>query len=102
MHTGPNTRSGHGHRKTETVSFRLDSALKTRLTELARRDQKSLGDVLRDLARHRVALTEDDAIFASEVDRQSRLIAARAQDPQSAEAEMMQWIDAAADTQGWQ
>jgi predicted transcriptional regulator len=86
--------------KGETVTFRLDPNLKAELTKLAEQDQKSLGELLRELAAERVQRVHRRA-FAAEARRQSLLIAARAEDPNSDEAEVMRWIEAVADSEAW-
>ncbi len=83
-----------------TVTFRLDPELKAELTNLAERDHKSLGELLRELAGERVE-RERRRMFEAEARRQSLLIAARANDPNSDEAEVMRWIEGVADTQAW-
>ena len=39
--------------------------------------------------------------FAAEARRQSRLLAERAADPASDEAEVMRWMEDVSDTEGW-
>ena len=41
-------------RKLETVTFRIDSALKTALAEAAAEESKPVGELLRELVRERV------------------------------------------------
>ena len=85
----------------DTVSFHLDPALKVELAKLARQDRKSLGELLRELVRDRVRL-ERRRKFEAEARRQSLEIAERSRDPDSDEAEVMRFIEGAADTEGWQ
>jgi hypothetical protein len=77
--------------KADTVSFRIDPALKAELAKLARQDRKSLGELLRELARERVQL-ERWRKFEAEARRQSLEIAERSRDPESDEAEVMRFI----------
>lgn len=90
------TAAGNG----DSITFRVDPALKAELTRLAGQDGKSLGELLRELARQRVA-TERRHAFEAEARRQSLLIAGRAGDPNSDDAAVMRWIGTAADTDGW-
>lgn len=92
-------RSSTAH-KADTVTFRLDPALKKQLTELAKRDAKSLGELMRELAQGRIE-QERCREFEAEAHRQSLAIAERARDPNSDEAEVMRWIEQVADTEGW-
>ncbi len=85
----------------DTVTFRLDPALKAELTGLAEQEHKSLGELLRELARDRVE-REHRLAFEAEARRQSLLIAKRARDPGSDEAEVMRWIEETADRAGWE
>ena len=78
----------------DTVTFRLDPGLKAKLTRLAEQDHKSLGEFLRELAGER-AERERRRVFEAEARRQSLLVVAQADDPNSDEAEVMRWIDAA-------
>jgi len=86
--------------KGDTVTFRLDPELKAELTRLAEQDHKSLGELLRELAGERVE-RERRRVFEAEARRQSLLIAERAGDPNSDEAEVMRWIEGVADTEAW-
>lgn len=88
-------------RNGESVTFRIDAALKAELTRLAEKDHKSLGELLRELARDRVA-NERRQAFEAEARRQSMLIAERARDPASGDAEVMRWIAGVADRDGWE
>lgn len=83
----------------ETVTFRIDPDLKSELIKLADRDHKSLGGLLRELARDRLA-QEKDSTFRAEARRQCLEIAA-ARETDSDEAEVERWIDQVADTEGW-
>jgi hypothetical protein len=89
-----------GAAKGETVTFRIDPALKAELTRLAEQDAKSLGELMRELAQNRVD-DERRRAFAAEARRQSLLIAASATDPNSDEAAVMRWIEENADTGEW-
>lgn len=83
------------HDKADTVTFRLDSALKTELTRLAERSDRSLGELLRELARERVEQERRRALQA-EARRQSMAIAERARDPNTDEYAMMRELEAEA------
>lgn len=83
----------------DTVTFRIDPELKEELIKLADQDQKSLGELMRELARDRVAQAERRA-FEAEARRQCREIAA-ACEADSDEAEVTHWSEAVADTEGW-
>lgn len=72
----------------ETVTFRIDPALKAALAELAEAESKPVGALLRELVRERVE-QQRRREFEAEARRQSRLVAAAAQDPDSDEAAVM-------------
>jgi predicted transcriptional regulator len=84
----------------ESVTFRIDPALKAELARVAEQDRKSLGELLRELVRDRVA-QERRRAFEAEARRQSLLIAERARDPNSDEAEVTRWIAEVTDPEGW-
>jgi predicted transcriptional regulator len=79
--------------KADTVTFRLDFALKRELTQLAEHSGQSLGELLRDMARERVAQERRQAMHA-EARRQSMAIAERARDPNTDEYAMMRELEA--------
>lgn len=59
-----------------------------------------IAQVLRGFMRAYVERQRERA-FAAETRRQSRLLAERAADPGSDEAEVMRWIEDVSDTDGW-
>jgi len=83
----------------DTVTFRIDPELKEELIKLADQDHKSLGELMRELARDEVAQAERRA-FEAEARRQCREIAA-AYDADNDEAEVTRWTEEVADTEGW-
>ena len=79
--------------KAETLTFRIEPALKAALIKIASEERRPVGDLLRDLVRARVERRRRRA-FEAEAHRQSQELAAAAQDPQSDEAAMLRWLDA--------
>lgn len=77
----------------ESVTFRLDRGLKAELADLANRDRKSLGALLRDLARDRIN-AEHHRSFEREARRQSRAAAKLARKPGTDEHAVMREIEA--------
>lgn len=88
------------HSHSDTVTFRIDPQSKRDFAGLARREAKPVGELLRELVLERLA-REKRAAFEAEARRQSLACAAAAQAPDSDEAEVMRWIEGAADTTGW-
>jgi predicted transcriptional regulator len=82
-----------GGSKAETVTFRIDSALKTALAEIAERESKPLGELLRELIRERVE-QKRRAEFEADARRQSLEAAAAAHDSNSDEAAVLRELDA--------
>ena len=80
------------HPKDESFNFRVDPKLKAAFQSATEADDKPAAQVLRDFMRAYVERHRQRA-FAAEAQRQSRLIAARAADPGSDEAEVMRWIE---------
>lgn len=78
--------------KADTVTFRVDPALKAELTRFAAQNDKSLGELLRELARERVDL-ERRREFEAEARRQSLAIAERARDPGTDEHAIMRELE---------
>jgi hypothetical protein len=78
--------------KVEMVTVRLDPALKADFAELARRESKAMGELLRELIRDHVARTKRQE-FEAEAHRQSLEAAAAARDPKSDEARVMRELD---------
>lgn len=79
--------------KAQVVTFRIDPALKADLSQLAQRESKPVGEVLRDLIRERVE-RQRRRDFEAEAHRQSLVIAAAARDPESDEAATLRELDA--------
>jgi antitoxin component of RelBE/YafQ-DinJ toxin-antitoxin module len=79
--------------KTETVTFRIDAALKDEFAEIAEEEEKPVGELLRELIRERVKLRQRLA-FEAEARRQCELLNAAAQDPNSDEAVVMRELEA--------
>jgi hypothetical protein len=79
--------------KTETVTFRIDAALKDEFAEIAEEEEKPVGELLRELIRERVKLRQRLA-FEAEARRQCGLLNAAAQDPSSDEAAVMRELEA--------
>lgn len=79
--------------KGETFTFRLDPALKAALAASATEQHKQPGELVRELLRAHVAQRERHA-FEEEARRQSAIINAAGQDPQSDEAQVMGELNA--------
>jgi|SRR5271165_4818947 len=79
--------------KAETLSFRVEPALKAAFTRIAGEEHKPVGELLRELVRERVGRRRRRA-FEAEARRQSLEAAALARDPNSDEAAVMREIDA--------
>ncbi len=80
-------------RKVETVTFRIDSALKTAFAQIAAEESKPVGELLRELVRDRVE-GKVRREFEAEARRQSFEAAAAAQDPRSDEAAVLRELKA--------
>jgi ribbon-helix-helix CopG family protein len=79
--------------KPETVTFRIPAALKAAIIEIAEREAKPVGKLLRELVSERLE-RERRRVFEAEAHRQSLELAAAAQDPDSDEAAVMRELDA--------
>lgn len=88
------------HPKEESFNFRLDPKLKADFQTATEAEDKPAAQVLRDFMRAYVD-RQRERTFAAEARRQSRLLAERAADPRSDEAEVMRWIEDVSDTTGW-
>jgi predicted transcriptional regulator len=88
------------HPKEESFNFRIDPKLKAEFQSAAEAEDRPAAQVLRDFMRAYVERQHERA-FAAEAKRQSRLLAERAADPGSDEAEVTRWIEDVADTSGW-
>ena len=79
--------------KTETLTFRIDPALKDEFAEIAEMEAKPVGELLRELVREHVKRRKRLA-FEAEARRQCEIINAAAQDPNSDEAQVMRELEA--------
>lgn len=79
--------------KTETVTFRIEAALKDEFAEIAEADHKPVGELLRELVRDHIKQRRRRE-FEAEARRQSLECAAAVQDPNSDEAQVMRELDA--------
>jgi antitoxin component of RelBE/YafQ-DinJ toxin-antitoxin module len=79
--------------KTETVTFRIDAALKEEFAKIAEAAAKPVGELLRELVREHIKQKKRRE-FEMEARRQSLECAAAAQDPNSDEAQVMREMEA--------
>lgn len=79
--------------QTETLTFRIAPELKAAFAEIAETEEKSIGELLREVVRQRVA-EQHRREFEAEARRQSLEAAAAARDPESDEAQVMRELDA--------
>jgi predicted transcriptional regulator len=79
-------------RKVETVTFRIDSALKTAFAQIAAEEAKPVGELLRELVRDRVE-RKARREFEVEAGRQSLEAAAAAQDSRGEEAAVLRELE---------
>ena len=79
--------------KTETVTFRLEAALKGAFAEIAEAEHKPIGELLRELVRDHVKLKKRQE-FEAEARRQCELLNAAARDPNSDEVQVMRELEA--------
>ncbi len=84
------------HPKDTSFNLRIDPVLKAAFTAAAEAEDKPAAQLVRDFMRAYVKQHER-AAFEAEARRQSLLIAERARDPNSEEAEVMRWIEEVAD-----
>jgi len=89
-------------RKVETVTFRIDSVLKTAFAQIAAEESKPVGELLRELVRDRVE-RKARREFEAEARRQSLEAATAAQDPRSDEAAVLRELEAELEglSDGW-
>jgi len=80
-------------RQVETLSFRIDPALKSALAEIAGKESKPVGALLREWVRERIK-QERRREFELEARRQSLAIAELARDPSSDEAAVLRELEA--------
>ena len=83
-------------RKVETVTFRIDPALKTAFAQIAAEESKPVGELLRELVRDRVE-RKARREFEADARRQSLEAAAAAQDPRGGEAAVLRELEAELD-----
>ncbi|MDR3536567.1 MAG: hypothetical protein P4L71_08710 [Acetobacteraceae bacterium] len=88
------------HPKDASFNLRIDPALKAAFTAAAEAEDKPAAQVLRDFMWAYVKQRER-RMFEAEAHRQSLAVAERARDPASDEAEVMRWIEGAADDAAW-
>lgn len=81
------------HPKETSFNLRIDPALKAAFTAATEAEDKPAAQVVRDFMRSYVK-TRERRIFEAEARRQSLLIAERARDPNSDEAQVMREIEA--------
>lgn len=82
-----------GHRQnSESIAFRVPASLKAELGRLAARNHQSVGELMRDFARERIA-AEHQRTFADEAHRQSREAAAAARNPDTDEHAVTRELD---------
>jgi hypothetical protein len=79
--------------KTETVTFRIEAALKDEFAEIAEAEHKPMGELLRELVKQHVKQRKR-LVFEAEARRQSLECAALAADPNSDEAQVMREMEA--------
>ncbi len=79
--------------KVETLTFRLEPALKASLAKIAGEEHKPIGELLRELVRERVE-RKRRLVFEAEARRQSMAAAALARDPNTDEAAVMRELEA--------
>jgi predicted transcriptional regulator len=78
--------------RTRSITFRIGPEQKAKLTRLAERENKPLGELMRDLAEARLR-EEERRAWEAEARRQALAIAERAKDPKGDEARTMEWIE---------
>jgi uncharacterized membrane protein len=79
--------------KTETITFRIEAELKDEFTEIAGKEAKPVGELLRELVREHIKQRKRRE-FEAEARRQSLECAALAADPNSDEAQVMREMEA--------
>lgn len=78
--------------RTRSITFRIAPEQKAKLTRLAERENKPVGELMRDLAEARLK-EEERRVWEAEARRQALAIAERAKNPRSDEARTMEWIE---------
>jgi hypothetical protein len=79
--------------KSETITFRIDATLKDELAEIAEKQAKPVGELLRELVREHIKQKKRRE-FEAEARRQCEILNAAAEDPSSDEAQILREIDA--------
>jgi len=82
--------------KPSIVTFRVAPSLKAALTEIAEREEKPVGELLRELVREHIKQARCRE-FEAEARRQSLLLAEAARDPNSDEYAIMRELEASFD-----
>ncbi len=82
--------------KRETLNLRIDPALKADFMAATEREKKPVAEVLRELMEAYVKQAERRR-FIAEARRESLIIATSKDD-----AEVLRWIEAEMDTEGWE
>lgn len=77
----------------ETITFRIDATLKDEFAEIAEKEAKPVGELLRELVRDHIK-QKRRCEFEAEARRQCELLNAAAQDPNSDEAQVMREMEA--------
>jgi len=88
------------HPKIESFNFRVAPELKAAFTAAAAEDDKPAGRLFRDFMRRHVERKQVQKT-ASQHRRNARILAKRAADPASDEAEVMRWTEGVSDREGW-
>ena len=83
--------------KAESLTFRIPPALKADLAAIAEKEEKPVGELLRELIRERIK-RERRREFEAEARRQCELLNAIAHDPNSDEAAVLRELDSHLDS----
>ena len=75
------------------ITFRVDADMKHALANMAREQDKPVGELLRELVRERVR-AEKRRAFAAEARRQCEILNQAAKEPESDDAQVMREIEA--------
>ncbi|MGA9422174.1 MAG: hypothetical protein WBW61_07405 [Rhodanobacteraceae bacterium] len=84
----------------DSLTFRLDPALKAALAKTALAEHRPVGDIVRDLVQTSFESRRREE-FAATAKRQSQQAAAEAADPNSDEAKVMRWIADVTESEDW-
>lgn len=88
------------HPKVESFNLRVDAELKAEFQAATEAVDQPAAQVVREFMR-RYVQRRRQSDFASEAQRQSRIIAGAAGDPASEEMAAMAWVEEASDLEGW-